>query len=55
MPLAQLNKDLTRERVDVALCEAFSLPILSSIGELLAREPGLSAVNINSLEDEGGA
>lgn len=46
-PLAQLNHDPVRRKIDEALCTALSLPDLSPIRELLAREPGLTAQEIN--------
>jgi hypothetical protein len=52
MPLAQLDDDETRGRIDSALCEALEVPDLTSIRELLAREPGLSAVDINGLAND---
>lgn len=48
MPLAQLDEDQVRGRIDAALCESLQIADLSSIRELLAREPGLSATDINS-------
>ena len=47
-PLAKLDGDTTRGRIDAALCDALDLPNLSSIRELFAREPGLSASAINA-------
>lgn len=47
MPLAQLDKDRTRGCIDTALCGVLDLPGLSSIRELLTREPGVSATDIN--------
>ena len=49
MPLAQLDKNDTRGRIDAALCHALGLPDLSSIRELLAREPGMSASDIDAV------
>lgn len=51
-PLAQLDSDMTRKQIDKALCDVFSIPELSAVRELLAREPGLSAVDINSVGAE---
>jgi hypothetical protein len=51
-PLAQLDQDKTRGRIDSALCRALGFPDLSPIRELLAREPGLSARDINSDDHE---
>ena len=42
LPLAQLDKDPTRIKIDEALCKALSLPSLTPIRELLVREPGLT-------------
>lgn len=41
-PLAQLDTDRTRIKIDEAFCHVFELPQLSPIRELLVREPGLS-------------
>ena len=41
-PLAQLDADPTRLRIDEAICDALGLPSLSPIRELLVREPGLT-------------
>jgi hypothetical protein len=51
-PLAQLDQDKTRGKIDKALCKALGFPDLSPIRELLAREPGLSAQDINLDEHE---
>ena len=42
LPLAQLDRDPTRIQIDDALCETLSLPTLTPIRELLARESGLT-------------
>jgi hypothetical protein len=42
-PIAKLNTDSTRNKIDSAICEALKLSDLTPIRELLAREPGLSA------------
>lgn len=41
-PLAQVDADPARRRVDQAVCGALSLPSLAPVRELLAREPGLT-------------
>ena len=41
-PLAQLNSDPVRIRIDEVLCKTLSLPDLTPIRELLVREPGLT-------------
>lgn len=46
-PIAQLNDDPIRQAIDAALCRVLDLPDLSSVRELLAREPGLTAKDIN--------
>jgi hypothetical protein len=46
-PIAQLNNDPIRQAIDAALCRALDLPDLSKVRELLAREPGLTAKDIN--------
>jgi uncharacterized protein YqgV (UPF0045/DUF77 family) len=45
-PLAQLACDPVRRSIDHALSEALGIPDLSSIRELLEREPGLTAQDI---------
>jgi hypothetical protein len=45
-PIAQLNIDPVRQGIDAALCEVLSLPDLSTVRDLLAREPGLTAQDI---------
>ena len=52
MPLAKLNEDNTRQRIDAALGETLDFPGLSSIRGLFAREPGLSAMEINGPVNE---
>ncbi|MFO1101331.1 MAG: hypothetical protein U1E20_00325 [Methylocystis sp.] len=50
--IAHLHTDATRHEIDAALEKALSLPNLSPIRELLAREPGLSAEDIAAATDE---
>ena len=45
--LAQLHNDRGRQSIDKALSDALGLPDLAPIRELLSREPGLNAVDIN--------
>jgi hypothetical protein len=45
--LAQLHNDLGRQSIDKALSDALGLPDLAPIRELLSREPGLNAMDIN--------
>jgi hypothetical protein len=47
LPLARLDTDPARRRIDEALSEALGLPKLSAIRELLAREAGLTALGVN--------
>jgi hypothetical protein len=65
-PLANLDTDLTRQRIDEVLETVLNLPSLAPIRELLAREPGLTArdivprlaqakLGIIDVEDEGQA
>jgi hypothetical protein len=65
-PLANLDTDPTRHRIDESLATVLGLPSLTPIHELLAREPGLTArditprlvqarLNIADDEDEGQA
>jgi hypothetical protein len=57
-PVAQLNEDPVRIQIDDACSKVLGLPSLAPVRELLAREPGLSAVEISprqveaSIEDE---
>ena len=51
-PLASLNSDSTRREIDEALAEALKLPDLTPVRQLLAREPGLNAKDINTHTDE---
>ena len=54
-PIAQLDADETRQKIDKAICSTLKLPDLAPIRELLAREPGLSAADINAEgDDENG-
>ena len=46
MPLAQLDRDQARCRIDAALCTCLGYPEPRAVRELLAREPGMSAVEI---------
>lgn len=41
-PLAQLDADPTRLKIDGAICDTLALPSLTPIRELLVREPGLT-------------
>jgi len=45
--LADLDKDPARQTIDEALCDSLGLPDLNHVRELLAREPGLNAKDIN--------
>ena len=45
--LAKLHNDRGRQSIDKALSDALGLPDLAPIRELLSREPGLNAVDIN--------
>ena len=47
LPVAQLDKDPARIQIDDALSKVLGLPDLAGVRELLAREPGLSAIEIN--------
>jgi len=51
LPIAQLDKDMTRRGIDSALCEVLEIPDIGFVRELLAREPGLSAVDIVPREE----
>jgi hypothetical protein len=46
-PVAQLDADLVRTKIDANLSKVLVLPDLSPIRALLAREPGLNAAEIN--------
>ena len=52
-PLAQLDKDPVRQRIDESLAKVLGLPDLAPIRELLAREPGLTALEINPRQAQG--
>jgi hypothetical protein len=52
-PLAQLDKDVVRQRIDESLAKVLGLPSLAPIRELLAREPGLTALEINPKQTQG--
>lgn len=54
-PLAQLDKDDIRQQIDDAISKVLGLPSLAPIRELLAREPGLTAVDINPRESQTGS
>lgn len=51
-PIAQLDTDKVRQAIDTALGKALALPDLGSIRVLLSREPGLSAHDIASANDD---
>jgi hypothetical protein len=46
-PIAALNTDEVRKKIDTCLAKVLGLPDLTSIRALLAREPGLNASEIN--------
>jgi hypothetical protein len=46
-PLASINIDAVRKEIDDALSKVLDLPDLISVRQLLAREPGLNAKDIN--------
>jgi hypothetical protein len=52
MPIAKLHLDPVRQEIDAAIGKVLKLPDLSPVRELLAREPGLSAEDINPSDDE---
>jgi hypothetical protein len=54
-PIAQLDNDPVRQEIDAALCKSLGLPDLSSVRELLAREPGLTAEDIAPRKKAGDA
>lgn len=47
-PIAQLNVDTVRHEIDAVICKVLKLPDLGPLRDLLSREPGLSARDINS-------
>ncbi len=53
LPLAQLDKDPVRQRIDESLAKVLGLPSLAPVRELLAREPGLTALEINPRQVQG--
>jgi hypothetical protein len=46
-PVSQLDSDVTRIKIDNCIAKVLGIPDLKSIRALLAREPGLNAVEIN--------
>ncbi len=46
-PLAALHLDPTRRAIDDALSKVLKLPDLTPVRQLLAREPGLNAKDVN--------
>jgi len=52
-PLAQLDKDPVRQQIDDSLAKVLGLPSLPPIRELLTREPGLTALEINPIYTQG--
>jgi hypothetical protein len=52
LPLAQLKDDPVRKQIDDAICTALHLPNLSSVRELLSREPGLTgSAHVSTAEE----
>lgn len=49
-PLAQLDADPTRLKIDEAICAALDLPSLAPIRELLVREPGLTGRDVSGAD-----
>lgn len=47
LPVAQLNSDTVRQEIDSIIAKQMKLPDLTAVQELLAREPGFSAHDIN--------
>jgi hypothetical protein len=47
-PLAQLDTDPTRLKIDEAICDALGLPSLAPIRDLLVREPGLTGRDLSA-------
>ena len=48
-PVAELNVDPVRIKIDEDICRVLNIPNIDSIRQLLAREPSLSAKKINAL------
>ena len=48
LPVAQLDADPVRQEIDSFLAKQMKLPDLTAVRELLAREPGFSAHDINT-------
>jgi hypothetical protein len=53
-PIAQLDKDPVRCKIDETFSNVLDLPDIAPIRELLAREPGLTAQDINPRQSQGG-
>ena len=51
-PLAQAESDPIRRRIDESLAKVLGLPDLSPVRELLSREPGLTAMEINPQQSQ---
>jgi hypothetical protein len=47
-PICHLDDDAVRQEIDSEICAIFNAPDLEPIRTLLAREPGLSAHDMNS-------
>ena len=52
--LADLHTDRTRHAIDDALAKSLKLPDLAHLRELLSREPGLNAKDINPRFKQAG-
>jgi methylase of polypeptide subunit release factors len=54
-PLAQLDADLARLKIDEAICDALDLPSLAPIRDLLVREPGLTGRDVSAGREQDSA
>ena len=50
-PVAQLDSDANRIKIDDCLSKVLGIPDLTSVRALLAREPGLNAIEINPRQE----
>jgi hypothetical protein len=50
-PVAQLDSDANRIKIDDCLSKVLGIPDLRSVRALLAREPGLNAIEINPRQE----
>jgi hypothetical protein len=53
LPLAQLRDDPVRKKIDDSICDVLGFPDISSLRELLSREPGLTGqAHVSTADDD---